>query len=98
MHRKLLEYEKAILKIFGGSMNCKIELRPCYVDGTKALFHGWGKNKRIVEPSPMSGGGPGGTAAQILGIVEFSYGTVKQVFPERIKFTDHLFDAYYWED
>ena len=79
-------------------MNYKIELRPCYVDGIKALFHGWSQNNRVIEPSPMIGGGPGGTVAYTLGIVEFGDGTVKQVFPERIKFTDHLFDAYYLED
>ena len=46
----------------------------------------------------MIGGGPGGTVAYTLGIVEFSDGTIKQVFPERIKFTDRLFDTYCWED
>ena len=63
----------------------------------KALFHGWVQNKIVVEPSPMIGGGPGVTVAYTLGIVEFSDGTVKQVFPERIKFADRLFDGYCWE-
>lgn len=83
-------------------MNNKIEfvlqLRPCYVDGTKALFHGWGQNNLVVEPQPMISGGPGGTVAYTLGIVEFSDGTVKQVFPGEIKFVDHLFNEYCWED
>lgn len=82
----------------GNKIEFVSQLRPCYVDGTKALFHGWGQNKRVVEPSPMIGGGPGGTVAYTLGIVEFSDGTVKQVFPERIKFIDNIFDEYYWED
>lgn len=83
-------------------MSNKIEfvsqLRPCYVDGTKALFHCWGQHRRVVEPSPMIGGGPGGTVSYTLGIVEFGDGTVKQVFPEKIKFIDNAFDEYYWED
>ena len=74
------------------------QLRPCYVDEAKALFHGWGLNKRVVEPPPMIGGGPRGTVAYTIGIVEFSDGTVKQVFPGKIKFADHLFDEYCWED
>ena len=40
----------------------------------------------------MIGRGPGGTVAYTLGIVEFEDGTIKQVFPGRIKFTDNLFD------
>ena len=83
-------------------MSNKIEfvsqLRPCYVDGTKALFHCWGESKRIIEPSPLKGGGPGGSVSYTLGIVEFGDGTVKQVFPERIKFIDNIFNEYYWED
>lgn len=82
----------------GNKIEFVSQLRPCYVDGTKALFHGWSQNSRVVEPSLMIGGGPGGTVAYTLGIVEFGDGTVEQVFPERIKFTDRLFDEYYWED
>lgn len=56
------------------------------------------QNKRVIEPSPMIGRGPGVTVAYTLGIVEFGDGTVKHVFSERIKFTDRLFDEYCWED
>lgn len=57
-----------------------------------------GRHRRVVEPSPMIGGGPGGTVSYTLGIVEFGDGTVNQVFPEKIKFIDNAFDEYYWED
>lgn len=73
------------------------QLRPCYVDGVKALFHSWGQHSRVVEPSPMVGGAPGGTVSYILGIVEFEDGQIKQVFPEKIKFVDKMFDEYYWK-
>ena len=73
------------------------QLRPCYVDGVKALFHNWGRHSRVVEPSPMVGGAPGGTVSYILGIVEFEDGQIKQVFPEKIKFVDKMFDEYYWK-
>lgn len=33
----------------------------------------------------------------ILGIVEFEDGQIKQVFPEKIKFVDKMFDEYYWK-
>lgn len=79
-------------------LDIRTELRPCYVDGEKALFHGWVQNKRVVEPSPMIGGGQGETVAYTLGIVEFSDGTVKQVFQERIKFADNIFDEYCWKN
>lgn len=73
------------------------QLRPCYVDGVKALFHNWGQHSRVVEPSPMVGGAPGGTVSYILGVVEFEDGQIKQVFPEKIKFVDKMFDEYYWK-
>ena len=81
----------------GNKIEFVSQLRPCYVDGTKALFHGWDQNKRVIEPPLMIGGGPGGTVAYTLGIVEFIDGTVKQVFPGAIKFAAHLFDEYCWE-
>lgn len=31
-------------------LDVRTKLRPCYVDGEKALFHGWVQNKRVVEP------------------------------------------------
>lgn len=39
----------------------------------------------------------GGTVSYILGIVEFEDGQIKQVFPEKIKFVDKMFDEYYWK-
>lgn len=74
------------------------KLRPCYVDGVKALFHRWGQHSRVVEPSPMVGGAPGGTVSYILGVVEFEDGRVKPVFPEKIRFVDNMFDEYYWKN
>jgi len=72
------------------------KLRPCYVDGVKALFHRWGQHSTVVAPSHLQGGAPGGTVSYILGVVEFEDGRIAQVFPEKIKFEDHTFDEYYW--
>lgn len=47
--------------------------RPCEVEGSKALFHGW-----VVDEN-----------ARFLALVEYIDGTVDRVRPERVKFTDH---------
>ena len=52
-----------------GDITIRAELRPCKVnlgarDGkahiVNALFHGWNHYSKVIEPSPMVGGSPGG--------------------------------------
>lgn len=78
-------------------------LRPCYVavgvrKQVKALFHGWSNVSKVVEPSPMIGGHPGGTISYTVGVVELEGGGVTTVEPESIRFLDNIFRDYVWEE
>lgn len=80
-------------------MNDNKQLRKCsaLINGykKKALFHCWSFNSKVVEPSLMIGGHPGGTVAYTTGIVELEDGKVVNLFPEHIKFTDDMFKKHY---
>ncbi len=41
-------------------MKIETELRPCLINGKKALFHNWSNKSQIVDPSPFVGGHQGG--------------------------------------
>lgn len=62
--------------------------RLCKVDGEEALFHGWSQEARVIEPSPMIGGHPGGQISVTWGIVEYLDGRVVRVVPEKVSFLD----------
>ena len=62
--------------------------RPCYVQGTRAMFHCWTQESQVIAPSILVGGHSGGTVAGVLGIVEFENGEVSKVYPEHIRFAD----------
>lgn len=70
------------------------ELRPCYVNGAKALFHRWAEYKHIVEPSALKGGHNGGEIAFIKGIVEYEGGQIDEVSPREIHFYDDKINIY----
>ena len=63
------------------------KLRPCTVDGVKALFHRWEDYAIVLEPSPMVGGHPGGQVRQTYAIVELENGQVKEVKPSKVVFS-----------
>lgn len=71
-----------------------LNLRPCEVrlDPDKitvnAHFHRWCDFSVIVEPSLLVGGGQGGVNRHIVGIIEYEDGTIDEVSPKNIKFTD----------
>lgn len=65
----------------------KIHTRDCVVDGQPGYFHTWEQYSQVVPPSPLVGGHPGGTIAQVFGIVEFSDG-VRRIEPYKIEFVD----------
>lgn len=56
----------------------KQELRPCFINGKKALFHLWIKKKDIVMQSE-----------HIKGLVEFADGIVEEIEAEKIRFCDY---------
>ena len=41
-------------------MKIEVGLRPCKVNGKKALFHTWSNKSQIVPPSALMGGDNGG--------------------------------------
>lgn len=67
-------------------------LRRCEVDGKAALFHRWCDISEIVPPSVMVGGHGGGVVQDTFGIVEYENGKIERVRPERITFTDKMFE------
>jgi len=64
-------------------------MRPCIIGDRKAVFHEWGQASKVVDPSPLIGGHPGGTIQWAVGIVEYEDGSVEQVFADDIKFLGH---------
>lgn len=61
-------------------------LRPCTVNGQKALFHGWYYSAEVIAPSMMVGGHNGGQLACTFGIIELETGDVKLCNVTEIKF------------
>ena len=73
-------------------------LRPCFVDGKRALFHRWEDKAELVGESLLRGGHRGGQRRAVVGIVEFEDGTVKEVYPSDIQFAPHPdFKECIWE-
>lgn len=64
-------------------------LRPCFVDGKRALFHRWEDKAQVIGESPLAGGHSAGQLWVVVGIVEFEDGTVKEVYPYNIRFAPH---------
>lgn len=79
-------------------MVLKRELRPCFVNGEKALFHEWEQFSEVIPPSPMLGGHSGGTISMMYGLVEFENGELKRAYPTSIKFCDTNFEEYCFEE
>lgn len=63
------------------------ELRPCIINGKKALFHLWIKKKDIVMQSEY-----------INGLVEFIDGTVEEIYAEKIRFCDNKIKEYAFKE
>lgn len=72
--------------------NQKFFVRPCKVNNKVALFHEWAQRNYTVEESMLRGGRPSGQISYPVGIVEYKDGTVEEVSPSSIKFTDHFED------
>ena len=77
------------------SIEKRIELRPCYAKGKKALFHRWFEHHFIVPPKIAIGSPPtGGEETCLYAIVEYEDGTVEGIFPRDIVFADSEFKEY----
>ena len=64
---------------------------PCVVQEAeehKGYFHRWSERYWAVGESPMVGGHSAGQMSATVGIVEYEDGTVHEVLPGQIQFTD----------
>lgn len=74
------------------------EYRPCYVDGKKALFHKWNEIAEVQAPGFAIGSSPGGQLKATFGLIEFEDGTVREVYPNKIKFADNKIKEYSFDE
>lgn len=72
-----------------GEFTITDERRECVVNGKVGYFCCWEQYANVVEPSPMTGGHPGGQLAAVYAIVEFDDG-VRRVSIADIQFTDEI--------
>jgi hypothetical protein len=87
-----------VKKDFGGLITMSAsEYRTCIVGGKKALFHRWHEFCNLVDASIAVGGHPGGQIKYTLGTVEFEDGTIQDVAPHSIRFTDNFVNRI-WEE
>lgn len=70
-----------------GDIKISMELRPCIINGKKALFHLWIKKKDIIMKSEY-----------IDGLVEFIDGTVEEIRADKIRFCDSKIKEYYFKE
>ncbi len=70
------------------------ELRPCEVDGKRALFHGWGAGVTLVKRSDDYFNSHDTTGA----IVEYEDGQVAEVEPGKVRFLDNPHIGFYWPE
>lgn len=71
-------------------------LRPCWVNGRRALFHRWAEDARPTKPRGHENDDncPYFQLHAIHAIVEFEDGTVAKVWPQVVQFMDRdTFDA-----
>lgn len=71
-----------------GENKIKNETRPCFYEGERAMFHQWAEHREAIVESPLVGGHPAGIIAATFAIIELEDGTVKEVYPNKIKFAD----------
>nr|DAL74660.1 MAG TPA: hypothetical protein [Caudoviricetes sp.] len=80
-------------------MKIDSELRPCLVDGKKAVFHCWEQCAKVLEPSLIKGGHNGGQLMWTQAVCEDENGKIFKVFPlNRLVFCDNKFKKYFKED
>jgi len=68
--------------------------RPCMVNGSRALFHGWAE----MEKPNIEGGKQVGCWKPPIALIEYQSGAVEPVSPGRVRFLDgaEVFSRYDW--
>ena len=75
------------------------ELRPCFANGRRALFHRWADSARPAKPYGQEDNenAPNYQLHSVQAIVEYEDGTVARVWPSALKFLpNEQFDDYAW--
>lgn len=75
-----------------------VDLRPCLVNGKKALFHRWDEHAEVIPPSPLVGGTNGGQVRVLFGLIEDENGQVIRVNPTCIRFLDNKIQEYCFDN
>ena len=65
-------------------------MRLCKLHDKDAVFHKWSQRGYTIGESMTYGGPSAGQVLYPVGIVEYKDGTVEEVYPSSIKFTDHF--------
>lgn len=81
-------------------------LRPCFVDGKKALFHLWGnepckienKIQHFYDNKVLNEHVETYNTTRLIGIVEYDDGTVAEVEPSKVKFVAGIFNDYSFDE
>ncbi|MDY4109585.1 MAG: hypothetical protein SOY48_01670 [Eubacterium sp.] len=78
--------------------NIENKLRPCFIDGKKALFHRRADYSTVVGESALLSGHNAGEIKRTYAIVEYDDGTVAEVEPSKIKFATGIFNQYSFDE
>ena len=72
------------------------DIRPCVVQGVRALFHGWAE----MEKPHFEDGKQTGRWRAVNAVVELEDGSVKMVMPDKVHFADSgkMFMGFNWEE
>lgn len=72
------------------------DLRPCVVNGSRALFHGWAE----LEKPNIEDGKQVGRWKNTVAMIEYQNGAVEPVNPCKVRFLDgaEMFSKYDWSD
>lgn len=70
------------------------DLRPCVVNRSRALFHGWAE----IEKPNIEDGKQVGRWKNIVALIEYQNGSVEPVSPSRVRFLDgaEVFSRHDW--
>lgn len=81
-----------------GEIWVRLESRPIYYKGRKAVFHKWSQFSNIIPPSPLTGGHSGGVVSGTMAIIETANGVVLEVHPMEIQFADPGYISEVWNN